>query len=148
LNTTRLIAALRRLTTPQRLDFYAHYSGEVLADDGNGRYDVRLDLPDLPELVGVRIRLPFTGLTFRVEAGSRCLIGFENADPARPYIHAFEPGALVRLVIEADTEVVLEAPSVVLGGNTPVALVGGQVQVAGMLGVIVPTGHATKARAG
>ncbi len=149
--------ALRLLTRPEELDYALLYPSTVLKDHGDMHLDLRPDNAALPDLVRVPLRLFLPGAYVRVRPQGRVLLGFEEANPARPVAYLWEAGAVavvevrtaggrrVRLDDEAgetliqDPAVVrVDAPQVVLaGGGPPVARVGDQVQVGSAIGTII-----------
>lgn len=94
----KLDAALDRLRdtiarTIQRetakLGYSAMYPARVVLQDSAGALELVPDDPRLPPMTGVPVRLSIPG-SVRVPAGSRVLVGFEDASPAKPYASLFE----------------------------------------------------------
>jgi len=149
--------ALRMLTRPEELDYALLYPSTVLKDHGDLHLDLRPDHIALPDMVRVPLRLFLPGAYVKVRSGSRVLLGFEEADPARPVAYLWEAGAVlvvevrtaggrrVRLDDEAGVTLIqdpalvrVEAPRVELaGGGPPVARVGDMVRVGSAVGTII-----------
>ncbi len=96
----RLLAGLekivRRIT--RRVDFCALYPARVLSQNANGTLELAPESETLPAMQAVPYRtLPGVALT--VPAGSRVLLGFEDADPARPVALLWELGTVTRLAV-------------------------------------------------
>ncbi|MCS7069102.1 MAG: hypothetical protein N2313_04595 [Meiothermus ruber] len=152
MQTERLKRSLRLLTREARIDYLALYPARVLQDHGDMRLDLEPDDPRLPLLVRIPLRVFLPGAYVKVQPGSRVLLGFEGADPAKPVAYLWEAGGTVvvevttvagrkvRLDDEAGKTRVydpalleLEAPLVRLAGGGPaVARVGDQIQVSGV----------------
>lgn len=98
----RLHATIRRIVDAivgPRIDRCALYPGRVVAQDGDGRLEVQLDDPRWPSLTRVPIRLAWAQGSLTVQPGARVLVGWEAADPARPYAALWESGTLSQAVI-------------------------------------------------
>lgn len=81
------ISALVEFFIGSRLDYHALYPAQVVSQNGDGTLEV---LPDDERVRGfglgsVAIRTGAPGYKYTVSEGARCLIGFEAADPTRPY---------------------------------------------------------------
>ena len=152
MRTDRLKNALRILTREPRIDYLALYPATVLTDHGDMTLDLRPDDERLPYLVRVPLRVFLPGAYVKVKPGSRVLIGFEGADPAKPIAHLWEAGST--LIVEISTEggrrvriddeagkitvsdpatVEIDAPTIKLAGGGPaVARVGDIVEISGV----------------
>lgn len=153
----RLKAALRALVREPRVDYLALYPATVLQDHGDMHLDLQPDDPRLPPMTHVPLRVFLPGAYVRVRSGSRVLIGFEGADPAKPVAYLWEAGGVavvemttvagrkIRLDDEAGKSrisdpalIEIDAPLIKLaGGGPPVARVGDQVQVGTAIGTII-----------
>lgn len=92
----RLIRWVMRDTT-----YHGCYAATVEVDNGDGTFDVRIENPDLP-IDGVqqaKARAGLPGTTIGAEQGAPCLVGFEEGDPAKPYIAAWSGEGLRRVEI-------------------------------------------------
>jgi len=100
----RALFALFKSSVP-RLDYFAHYSGKVISQPNPGLLDVQPDDARLPSMGGIPIRNGIRGLTMDVPPGSTVMIGWENADPSRPYCESWGGGEAdtIRITIVADT---------------------------------------------
>ncbi len=117
-----------RLVTP-RLDPLALYPARVVAQgEVIGTVDVKPDDPRWGEgLAQVPILHGIPGVTVKVKRGARVLLGFAQGDVKKPFVSLWEPGSLEALTIEAETKVIVLAPSVVFGDEenaAPVATLG------------------------
>jgi len=86
------------------VDYLARYPGRVVAQSGDlSTIDVLLDLDTdgnprrMPSPSKVSIRLGVPGVTVEVKNTARCMVGFEQGDPDRPYIADWEQGAVVTI---------------------------------------------------
>ena len=89
-------AALVRGSVP-RLDYYATYFGRVSRwDTTRQQVDVAPDDARLPTMQGVPLRGP-AGVQWSIDefTSTSVLIGWENADPSRPFAIGFSTGAHV-----------------------------------------------------
>jgi len=84
----------------------ADYSVDVLPDDETVRG---------LGLSSVRIKHGIPGVRVRVVKGARCLLGFEAADPSKPYVSLWDAGSVEAIEFN--------------GSTRPVARVGDLVQV-------------------
>lgn len=84
MNTIELVRSIVTRVLGERLDFLALYPARVVVQNLNGTLDVQPDDARLPSMQSVPIRYGVPGVTAKVAAGGRVLIGFENGDPSRP----------------------------------------------------------------
>lgn len=111
-----------------KYDYAVPYACRVIAQNPDGTLELVPDDPrfivgaavnqPLPGLSAVPIRYGAPGVTATVGTGARVIVEFENADPARPVVTAWD----------------LSSPLVMLtmgGGNQPVARVGDLTQAGG-----------------
>lgn len=87
-------AAVRRIMSFAR--YYGTYEATV---QGQNDDDTVAVLPDDPSIRGdgldkVPIRHGLPGVTVRVATGARCLLGFDNGDPKRPYVSLWAAGSV------------------------------------------------------
>jgi len=131
---TELFTKLIDLLVVPRLDPLALYPARVVSQGDDGTVDVKPDAAKLGAgLAMVPIRHGLPGVTVRVKAGARVLLGFEGGDITRPFAALWEAGGLESLTIEASGKVIVKAPVVCLGdeeGAQPLARVGDLVEVA------------------
>jgi hypothetical protein len=84
------------------LDFTRYYGVYEASIQGQADDDTVDVLPDDPKLRGdglqrVPIRHGLPGVTVRVAEGSRCLLGFENGDPSKPYVSLWAAGSVTEI---------------------------------------------------
>ena len=100
----RLLAGLekivRRIT--RRVDFCALYPARVLSQNADGTLELAPESETLPAMQAVSYRT-IPGVALTVPAGSRVLLGFEDADPARPVALLWELGTVTRLAVNGST---------------------------------------------
>lgn len=84
------------------IDYLARYPGKVVSQSGDlSTLDVLLDLDTdgnarrMPSPSNVSIRLGIPGVTVSLKNTARCMVGFEQGDPDRPYIADWEQGGVV-----------------------------------------------------
>lgn len=75
-----------------RIDRCALYPGRVVSQAANGQLEVQLDDARWPSLTKVPIRTFVPGAIVKVLGGARVLVGWEEADPRKPYAALWEPG--------------------------------------------------------
>jgi hypothetical protein len=100
----RLLTGLERIIrrVMRRVDFCALYPARVLSQNADGTLELAPESESLPPMSAVPYRtLPGVALT--VPAGSRVLLGFEDADPARPMALLWELGTVTRLAVNGST---------------------------------------------
>ncbi len=108
-------------------DFYAFYSYKVLSQNGDGTLEVVPENPDMPGMNRVPIRYEAPGVSITVAPGTKCLVGWVNGDPGKPFASHFGGGNLLGMTIDA--------PSVSIGGSSAVPLAKGP-QMAALLSAI------------
>jgi hypothetical protein len=112
----RLKRAIREVARPPHLDYLALYPATVLKDYEDMHVDVQADDPRLGALTRVPIWLGLPGVSVKVAAGARVLVGFHQGDPELRYCDLWRGQGLRELVITAQTRVTVDAPTVELGG--------------------------------
>ena len=80
--------ALVRGFGASRVDYFAHYACEVIAQSG-ASVDVRPDDARIPGLSGVEVDLGLPGTSVDVPKGARCMVGWRNGDPRKPYVSSW-----------------------------------------------------------
>lgn len=148
--------AIRALVAPGP-DPLALYPATVLQDHGDMHLDLQPNVPHLPMMVRVPLRVFLPGAYVRVKPNSQVLVGFEGGDLQRPAAYLWQSGSLA--VVEVRTEggrvvrlddeggrtrvvdpalVEIDAPTIRLAGDgPPVARVGDPVQVGSAIGQII-----------
>lgn len=100
----RLLAGLekivRRIT--RRVDYCALYPARVLSQNADGTLELAPESETLPAMQAVPYRT-IPGVALTVPAGSRVLLGFEDADPARPAALLWELGTVTRLAVNGSS---------------------------------------------
>jgi uncharacterized cupin superfamily protein len=98
-----------------QVDRMALYRAEVqtCAADGS-TVDVTPESAHLPAMQGVPVRVGIPGAVATMHPGAVVLVGWEAADPARPYaVPAWEAGAgTIKLTLSADTRLTIEGGEV------------------------------------
>jgi hypothetical protein len=121
----RVAKALVRLTKSPKLDYLGLTPCEVLEDHGDNLFSLQPDDRKLPPFVRIPLRTFAPGIRLEVEPGARAQVGFENGDPGKPVVLMFEAGAIKRLHLPAELEIVLGN----LSAAVPVARVGDEIKV-------------------
>jgi hypothetical protein len=133
------------------IDTYALYPGTVYGynrADSVDYVDVRLD--DQRFGKGIRrvpVRPGIAGVLQEVDIGARVLVGFTNGRRSEPIATLWERHVTIKLKIESDQEVTVEADAIKLGDSAVlgVARLGDSVQAGPYSGVI--TSASTKVKA-
>lgn len=112
----RLTKAIKQLARPSQLDYLALYPGSVLRDYEDMHVDVQVDDPRLGALTRVPIWLGLPGVTVKVAAGARVLVGFHQGDPELRYCDLWRGEGLREVRLSASVVVTVDAPLVELGG--------------------------------
>ena len=109
----RLVTAITRLAERGSAGLYAAlYPAVVLRDHGDHHVDVRPLDQDMPSMVRVPYCVPIPGARCRVKPGGVALVAFEEGDPSRPWVVAWERSELEFLRLEAGAAVIeLDAAS-------------------------------------
>jgi len=109
----RLVNAIGRLVERGSAGFYAAlYPAVVLRDHGDHHVDVRPLDQNMPSMVRVPYCVPIPGARCRVKPGGVALVAFEEGDPSRPWVVAWEHSELEFLRLAAGAAVIeLDAPS-------------------------------------
>lgn len=111
--------------------YHALYPCTVEAQAADGTLDLTPDDEKIrgTGLQAVTIRHGLPGITVKVKAGARLLLGFEAGDPKRPFAALWEPGAIEEISVDGgnqpvtrkgDAVTVFWPPSVPVVGVTPV----------------------------
>jgi len=100
------INAIVEAAVGRRLDYHALYPCSVATQAADGTLDL---IPDDARikgtgLSGIKPRYGLPGFTAVVPAGTRVLLGFEAADPKRPYAALWDAGAVTTLTFDGGTE--------------------------------------------
>lgn len=100
--TRETFAALVARALP-RLDYLARYEARVVAQSPA---DDSLELSPVDEriagLSGVPLRVPSPGTRVILSPGARVLLGWDGADPSKPFAESFSSGTTTRLELKAD----------------------------------------------
>ena len=91
---------IRRVT--RRVDYCALYPARVLSQNADGTLELAPESETLPPMGAVPYRT-LAGVSLTVPAGLRVLLGFEDADPARPVVLLWELGTVTRLAVNGAT---------------------------------------------
>lgn len=109
-----------------KIAYARHYPATVISQRGDGTLELK---PEHPAIAGTGLdKIPLwvgvPGLTVELAAGTRVLVGFHEGRPSKPYAHLFEASGsgLTKLTIKATGSVVVDAPSVELGGDSALAI--------------------------
>jgi hypothetical protein len=87
----------------RRVDRTALYPARVVQQSADGTLEVQIDDQRWSSLTKVPIRPFVPGATIKVAGGARVLIGWEEADPRKPYAALWESGTLTDLTVAAQT---------------------------------------------
>lgn len=122
LHARSLQSSLRKALGSQRndTDYTKRWRCRVTRQNSNGTVDVLID-DERMRARGVgqcRVRVGLPGTTLEVPKGARCLVGWDDADPALPYASDWESGTV------ASTAVITYP-----GGTRPAAGLGSMVRV-------------------
>jgi hypothetical protein len=72
-------------------DYFALYPARVVRQNADGTIDVKVDSPKMPGMSKLPIRHGVPGVTaLEVATGARVLVGFEGAQPSKPYAALWE----------------------------------------------------------
>lgn len=109
---TRINNAIQSIAGTATLDYRAFYSAKVLKDHGDAHLDLEPDDTRIPLLTRIPVRTFLPGVTVKVAIGARVLIGFDAADPEKPFATLYESGSLESLRIEttATLELIAQGP--------------------------------------
>jgi hypothetical protein len=107
----RVRAAFDRLVLRAlpRLDLFARYEAKVISQAADDTLDLAPIDERIPGLSRVPIRSFGPGVRVLVSPGSRVMLGWDGADPSRPYCEAFDPKVGTTTAFE------LKSPSIKLG---------------------------------
>lgn len=85
-------AALSNLIKREtQTDYFALYPARVAAQNADGTLEVKLDSPAMPGMSKLPIRHGLPGVTsIEVQTGARVLVGFEGAQPSKPFACLWE----------------------------------------------------------
>jgi hypothetical protein len=97
-------ALVKRFTS--RLDYCALYACKVVAQNADGTLELQPDDARMPQVSGVPIRHGIPGISVTVAGGSRVLLGFENASPARPFAALWDASSVTEIKFNGGTKAV------------------------------------------
>jgi hypothetical protein len=116
-----------------RVDYHALYPCRVISQNADLTLELKPDVDKFgPGLSRVPLRLGLPGVSVKVKAQARVLLGFEGGDPQRPVATLWEADGLDEITITAQTKAIVNAPKVFLGDEDnaqPVACLGDTVEV-------------------
>ena len=92
-----------------RVDYLASYWCRVVAQNADGSLEIQPDDARIPGLSNVPPRYGVPGVSAKVAAGCRVLLGFASGDPAQPFATVWDGAAPSEIIIGT-------------GANEPVAL--------------------------
>lgn len=117
-----------------RLDYLAAYPARVVNQLADGRVECVTDDARIGSIGPMPIRLGIPGASVKVAPGARGYVSFDGGNPKAPFLASFEAGSLKELLLTADTEVSVQAPTIKIGGgNLPAARQGDLVMIGGGL---------------
>jgi hypothetical protein len=92
--------AIRALSGIPTVDYTALYPAKVLASKSGNRADVRADDDRIGALSNISVKQFAPDITLELTAGARCLLGFAEGDPSKPFAIAFDlAGSFTKLEI-------------------------------------------------
>lgn len=106
-----------------RFEHAVLYPATVRAQAGDGTLALELDAgAPVPSLVGVPIRHGLPGVTaVAVAVGARVRVGFDGADPARPFAALWDARNATSVTFNGSTRQLARSQDAVDGGNLIVA---------------------------
>lgn len=119
-----VLARVARAATKHTI-YFGQFTARVVLQAADGTLEIVPEDARIPPQVGVRMLTP-PGMTFEVERDTRVLLGFENGDPQKPVAQLWHVGDAKSVTIKATSKVIVDAPSVELGGEggRPLACIG------------------------
>lgn len=114
-------ALVKRFTS--RLDYCALYACRVVAQNADGSLELQPDDARMPSLSGVPIRHGLPGVTVTVAAGSRVLLGFEDASPSRPFAALWDASSVTEIKFNGGTKSIARVDDAVEITITPANVV-------------------------
>jgi hypothetical protein len=130
---SELVESIVRATLPE-LDFYAHYSAEVLSQNADGTLELRPDDARHSALSSVPIYHGLPGQEVKVTAGARVFFQFVGADRRRPIVTHWEKQNLSEHQVDAAVKFVLNSTTIEINGTT-IYVNGTAVRLGGPAGV-------------
>lgn len=106
-------------TWMDRTDYHALYACKVAGQNADGTLALIPDSKKFSGLDRIPLRLGVPGVTVKVAPGSRVLLGFENGSPSHPVATLWEVSSMTELHITSTAKVVVNAPEIDLGSETP-----------------------------
>lgn len=126
-------------------EYAKRYRCKVVSQGSDGRVDVLVDDERMKGrgVAKCAVRAGLPGTEIKVPSGSRCLVGWDDADPALPYVSDWESSALMTsITIGRDARPVARIGDTVtcfLSPGTPIAgSISGNPLVGGLLTVLTP----------
>jgi hypothetical protein len=77
-----------------QFDFFARYPARVVVQNGQA-LDVQPDDQRIPGLSGLQMKLGLPGVQVTVQPGARVLVGFDEGNPAAPFVELWEANGVV-----------------------------------------------------
>lgn len=135
----RLKSALQRILAPlfARLEYSCLYGAKVVGQNGDGSLELVANDPRLPPLSRIPIRYGIPGISAKVTAGALALVGFENADPAKPYaLLTSSPDGVISISFLGGTQPVARSGDVVTVPFPPVIQFTGTINLLPAKGIL------------
>jgi hypothetical protein len=122
-----LRSLVEHFTAPYR--YQGFYPAEVATQNEDGTLEIKALHPQIAGLSRIPIRYGVPAVRAKIRRGSLVLVGYEAADPQRPYATDFALEAIDELIITVAGlgKVVVNADNIYLGGEdgaVPIARVG------------------------
>lgn len=85
------------------VDYFGLYISKVVQQNTDLTLELHPDDPKVPDHSNVPINHGIPGMTVKVAAGARVLLGFVNGDPTQPYAALWESASVTELVLNGTT---------------------------------------------
>lgn len=97
------------------LDYYACYVAEVVKQNEDSSLDLKFEDVRLPETGATKVPITtgIPGVTFSVNAGSRCVVAFRNGKASDPHVVGWIDTTPDTIWVTADTEVRVIADTII-----------------------------------
>lgn len=128
-STDRLLTALETLVhaLTRRASILGRFPSKIVGQAGNLTLEVKPDPTDpdgstsVPGTSGIPIRYGLPGFTAKVPIGTRGALEYENGDPGRPVVTAWEAGAVDEVTFDNGTKAVARVDDTTAGGTLIIA---------------------------
>lgn len=85
----------------KHIDFYAVRSGKVVAQNGDGTLEIKLDDADMPGMSKIPIAYGVPGISAKVKSGAKVHVQWADGSPTKPRAVVIDPADILELQVNS-----------------------------------------------